>query len=224
MQQAIRSPRIHIKLCRYPERFAISLSKEQGAVRLGFRFERPTGQSGQELRISEILKEGALPAHNKRQGALGHWHYAVLPDMRIEAANDVKGDAWEMAEELKRCDHVVLQVRRAEAVLLTQQQVRARLQFLSSVRNQQQQQLRQKQQEMMRARMEGGASREATPASGEQISQDNGLTPGSTYKAAGPLASGEETTTGDTLAAAAMLLAADAQVAKADTGEEPRLF
>merc|ERR1719453_1337782 len=43
MQREIRSPRIHIKLCRYPERFTVVLSKA-GNVRLGFRFERPTSQ------------------------------------------------------------------------------------------------------------------------------------------------------------------------------------
>lgn len=150
MQHQILTSEIHIKLCRYPERFIVALSKEEGQRRLGFRFEKPTGQHLQELRISEVLKEGALPDFNARQGELGLWHFAVLPDMRIEKANDVMGDACEMAEELKRCENVTLQIRRAESVSLTRQQVRARLQTLASFRTQkQQQQLRTNQQEAL---------------------------------------------------------------------------
>jgi hypothetical protein len=135
MQTAIRNPRIHIKFARYPERFGVTLHK--GTARLGFRFERPTSQHLQELRISEVLPEGALANHNAEQIAKERWHFTVLPDMRIESTNGIKGDAWEMAEELKRCESVTLQIRRAEAVLLTQQQVRARLTFLASFRHQQ---------------------------------------------------------------------------------------
>jgi len=133
MQKEIRSRRIVLQFARYPDRFRVALKKN--GRRLGFRFERPTSQHLQELRISEVLPEGALPDHNTEQGSLGLWHYCVLPDMRIEATNGISGDAWEMAEELKRCETVELQIRRAEALLLTQQQVRARLNLLTAFQN-----------------------------------------------------------------------------------------
>lgn len=133
MQTEIRRERMVIQFCRYPERFRISLKKD--GRRLGFRFERPTNQHLQELRISEVLNEGALPDHNSESAGLGLWHYCVLPDMRIEATNGITGDAWEMAEELKRCESVTIQIRRAEALLLTQQQVRQRLNLLAAFHN-----------------------------------------------------------------------------------------
>jgi len=226
MLSEIREPRIHIKLCRYPERFTVTLSKADN-VRLGFRFERPTSQHLQELRISEVLKEGALPDHNAQQGALGHWHYAVLPDMRIQMANGIKGDAWAMAEELKRCETVSMQIRRAEAVLLTQQQVRARLNFLASFRNQQQQMLKQQQQQgHPDTEQEGNDEEGAEPGLGsaEATGYPPDQKPASKWGAAaaaaeapgdgsrGPLGM----MTGDRFAAAAMLMSADASVRKGD--------
>jgi len=234
MQREIREPRIHIKLCRYPERFTVVLSKA-GNVRLGFRFERPTSQHLQELRISEVLKEGALPEHNARQGSLGHWHFAVLPDMRLEAANGVKGDAWEMAEELKRCETVTLQIRRAESVLLTQQQVRARLNFLASFRNQQQQQrLQQQQAADMEQSGEDGAEQdgEAAASSPERVPSAGaarglnalrGATAGIiSDQLKSDSARGSDDAAGDRFAAAAMLMAADASGYSAEVrdGEE----
>eukprot|EP00747_Dinoflagellata_sp_TGD_P076099 gnl/TRDRNA2_/TRDRNA2_159012_c0_seq1.p1 gnl/TRDRNA2_/TRDRNA2_159012_c0~~gnl/TRDRNA2_/TRDRNA2_159012_c0_seq1.p1 ORF type:complete len:984 (-),score=259.79 gnl/TRDRNA2_/TRDRNA2_159012_c0_seq1:7-2958(-) len=126
MQQEIRTRKICLKFCRYPERFRLTLSKE-GGRRLGFRFERPQNASVPELRISEVLREGALLDHNRHQISIGCWHYCVLPDMRIESANDVSGDAGDIAEELRRCVNVTLQVRRAELVQAQKQKVQARL-------------------------------------------------------------------------------------------------
>jgi len=132
MQNEIRKPKVHIKFQRYPERFTVNLKKN--GQRLGFRFERPAqGMQSEEIRIIEVLPHGALPDYNKQQVDDGHFELAVLPDMRIASANSVKGDATEIAEELKRSDEVKLEIRRAEHVLQTQNQVRTKMRMLAKL-------------------------------------------------------------------------------------------
>merc|ERR1711972_1152286 len=97
---------------RYPQRFAVPLVK--GGRRFGFRFERPQHSNNGDVRITEVSVDGALLLHNIQQISLGQWQYVVLPGMRIEATNNVSGDAMRITEELKRCDAVTLHVRRVE--------------------------------------------------------------------------------------------------------------
>merc|ERR1711972_879629 len=85
------------------------------------------------VRIIEVLSQGALPSYNKEQVDTGHWQNAVLPDMRIVVANNIKGDAGEIAEELKRCEEVTLQIRRAEQILQTQAAVRTKMRMLAKL-------------------------------------------------------------------------------------------
>merc|ERR1712039_310048 len=59
------------------------------------------------------------------------WHYVVLLDMRIEAANDVHGNASQIAEELKSCEEVTLRLRRAEHALLNSRHLQVRAQALA---------------------------------------------------------------------------------------------
>jgi len=118
MQREIKLERIGIKFMRYPEHFAVHLKKD--GRRLGFRFERPPpGVQCADVRLTEILLEGALPDYNKEQVQQNKWHFTVLPDMRIVAANSVSGDGAEIAEELKRCEEVTLQIARSEYKMVT---------------------------------------------------------------------------------------------------------
>merc|ERR1712087_12145 len=80
--------------------------------RLGFRFEFPQGAKAEEVSRAK-------------------WHYVVLPDMRIEAANDVHGNASQIAEELKACEEVTLRLRRAEHALLNSRHLQVRAQALA---------------------------------------------------------------------------------------------
>lgn len=113
MQREIRSSKIVVKFLRYPEQFTVKLKKD--GRRLGFRFERPPpGAVCEDVRMTEVLLEGALPDYNKEQVKAGKWHLVVLPDMRIMAANSVSGDGAEIAEELKLCEEVTLIIQRAE--------------------------------------------------------------------------------------------------------------
>jgi len=111
MQHEIRSTKICAEIMRYPEVFAVTLRRE--GRRLGFRIEYSQDSDMAEVRISQ-LTEGALPVHNAEQVRAGMWHYVVLPDMRIQAANGASGRAALIAEELKRCEIVTLIVNRAE--------------------------------------------------------------------------------------------------------------
>jgi len=65
--------------------------------------------------------------YNKMQVLARRWHRAVLPDMIVEAANDLSGDANTLAEELKKCSDVVLRLRRNEFAVERQHQWQQRL-------------------------------------------------------------------------------------------------
>lgn len=129
MQREIRSQSIVLRFMRYPERFAVTLKKD--GRRLGFRFEFPQGAKAEEVRVTQLMTEGALPFHNAEQVSRARWHYVVLPDMRIEAANDVYGNASQIAEELKSCEEVTLRLRRAEHALLNSRHLQVRAQAIA---------------------------------------------------------------------------------------------
>merc|ERR1712039_1132533 len=124
-----RSQCIVLRFMRYPEHFTVKLKKD--GRRLGFRFEFPQGAKAEEVRVTQLMKEGALPMHNTEQVSRAKWHYVVLPDMRIEAANDVHGNASQIAEELKSCEEVTLRLRRAEHALLNSRHLQVRAQALA---------------------------------------------------------------------------------------------
>ena len=67
-----------------------------------------------ELRVSEILKVGALPSHNRTEAARDRYQFCVLPEMRIEAVNGISGNVSEMVEAMKTCEHVELHIRRED--------------------------------------------------------------------------------------------------------------
>jgi hypothetical protein len=213
MQREIREPRIHIKLCRYPERFTVALSKAGGA-KLGFRFEKPMSRDVHELRVSEVLTDGSLPDHNAQQSSLGHWHQMVLPEMRIEKVNSVEGDSWEMTHELKRCANVTLQIRRAEISVMTQKQVGARLRFLASI-GRKKRLLKPPESATQSSSIRKWTQRNqelaAQPPGSPSEEQQRGAMPSSMRDAltvAGGLGPNHEAA-GDSFAAAAMLLLAD---------------
>lgn len=56
MAREIHAPRIFLQMVRFPDRFIIGLSKENGS-KLGFRFERPQGTFAEEVRITEVSKQ-----------------------------------------------------------------------------------------------------------------------------------------------------------------------
>jgi len=127
MQREIRSRRITLRFMRYPEHFTVNLRKN--GRKLGFRIQPA---SLQDLRVTEVLPVGAMMAYNMEQTDGGHWHRVVLPDMCIEKANAIQGDASAIAEELKGCSEVRMRVRRNEHVFFSPQQVRQRLRMLAA--------------------------------------------------------------------------------------------
>lgn len=112
MQHEIRSQKISVQFMRYPQRFMVRLVKD--GRRLGFRFECPQNSHKEDVRITEVSMDGALMLHNMQQVSLHQWQYVVLPGMRIEASNNVSGDALQITEELKNCNVVTLRIRRVE--------------------------------------------------------------------------------------------------------------
>lgn len=113
MATEIHNPRIFLQVMRFPDRFIVALSKENG-VKLGFRFERPQGNFSEEVRITEVMETGAMMSYNKTQVSLDRYAFVVLPDMRIDRVNNVWGDAELIAGELKAATTVEIHIRRAE--------------------------------------------------------------------------------------------------------------
>mmetsp|Transcript_70988 Transcript_70988/g.125535 ORF Transcript_70988/g.125535 Transcript_70988/m.125535 type:complete len:677 (+) Transcript_70988:74-2104(+) len=126
MMAEIHTPRIMLQMMRFPERFIVTLSKEYGG-KLGFKFERPQNVHSEEVRVTEVLEEGCLMSYNVHQVKAGRYAYIVLPDMRIDRANDCWGDAQAISNELKEATIVDLHIRRCETSLLTQAQVRVKV-------------------------------------------------------------------------------------------------
>jgi len=136
MQRMIRSPRIVMKMMRYPEEFEVPLRKDGN--RLGFRFEKPHGSA--DLRITEVVPEGALRIYNEAQIALGRWAFVVLPEMRLTGANNVTNNDENIGEYLKssardpEINEVTLHMRRAEQRLVNRQQMISRVQMIRALR------------------------------------------------------------------------------------------
>mmetsp|Transcript_31252 Transcript_31252/g.58694 ORF Transcript_31252/g.58694 Transcript_31252/m.58694 type:complete len:562 (-) Transcript_31252:222-1907(-) len=118
MAAEMQERRVFLQLVRFPDRFVVGLSKESG-IKLGFRFERPQGTFAEEVRITEVLDDGALMAYNRHQVELERYAFVVLPEMRIDRVNDVWGDAELIANELKFASVVDLHIRRADDFLST---------------------------------------------------------------------------------------------------------
>eukprot|EP00933_Yihiella_yeosuensis_P008309 TRINITY_DN113694_c0_g1_i1.p1 TRINITY_DN113694_c0_g1~~TRINITY_DN113694_c0_g1_i1.p1 ORF type:complete len:660 (-),score=159.18 TRINITY_DN113694_c0_g1_i1:169-2148(-) len=129
MMREIREPRIFMHIMRFPDTFVVQLSKE-GGKKLGFRFERPHNIRSEDVRITEITDNGCMMDYNTQQVELGRYAFVVLPEMRIEAVNDVKGDSELISEELKNAAVVNLHIRRVEPVLVSSSQVREKLEAL----------------------------------------------------------------------------------------------
>eukprot|EP00929_Paragymnodinium_shiwhaense_P073842 TRINITY_DN37726_c0_g1_i2.p1 TRINITY_DN37726_c0_g1~~TRINITY_DN37726_c0_g1_i2.p1 ORF type:complete len:861 (+),score=261.38 TRINITY_DN37726_c0_g1_i2:162-2744(+) len=227
MQREIRTRRIVLRLIRYPEKFQVSLTK--AGKLLGFRLERPAEGAAPEIRISEVLKSGLLSEYNEVQIAEGNWHLVVLADMRIEAVNDVTGDALKMTNELKGADSVLMSVRRAEQATFSQQQVRARLQVLQALRGQQQASRQQQQRDLgatggsLASQPEEPSASAATdtPAPAESASSPAGQT-GSTPQAEEPrAASGAEDKAGTGQGDAKAAVEEEAPPGEAPAAEPP---
>lgn len=151
-----KADKVEMEMLRYPERFSMMLNFNSPQERLGFRFERPTtgstrqaepglgpyeagvaallvkpraaseGSTRAEVRIAEILEGGLVADHNKAQVAMGKWYFVVMPMMCIEAVNDVSGNAFRIANELRRRKpQVILSIWRAEQSMLLVQRDRA---------------------------------------------------------------------------------------------------
>jgi len=115
MQKELRTASCTCRILRYPEVFHTELVKRADARKLGFKFEKPANAALVELKVTEVAKAGLLDEVN-RQHMINHCHHkVVLPGMRIEAANEVEGDCFKIAEELRKCETVVLRIRRAGA-------------------------------------------------------------------------------------------------------------
>jgi len=105
---------VTLEILRYPPRITVDLKKRDGARKLGFKFEKPSNQNLPELRITEVVKDGLLEEENQRRIAQGLYHLVVTAGMRIEIANEAHGCGAKIAEELKTCDAVRMQIKRME--------------------------------------------------------------------------------------------------------------
>lgn len=115
MQKELRTSSVTCRILRYSEVFETRLEKKEGLRKLGFKFEKPANAALVELKITEVGKGGLLDEVNRAHMLNKMHHKVVLPGMRIEAANEVEGDCFKIAEELRKCDNVVLRIRRAAA-------------------------------------------------------------------------------------------------------------
>eukprot|EP00928_Gymnodinium_smaydae_P091205 TRINITY_DN74916_c0_g1_i1.p1 TRINITY_DN74916_c0_g1~~TRINITY_DN74916_c0_g1_i1.p1 ORF type:complete len:468 (-),score=131.91 TRINITY_DN74916_c0_g1_i1:122-1525(-) len=114
---------IVLEIVRYPDYIEITMDKRPEKSKLGFRFEKPTNSSAEEVKITEVAKDGLLDEANQKLVSEGLWHKVVMPGMRIERVNEVSGDAAKIAEALRKCPMgpVVLHLRRAEGAARTQE-------------------------------------------------------------------------------------------------------
>lgn len=116
MRRCMQDAVVRLSLVRFPPVFEVELQKRPGVEKLGFKFERPSNLRLSELRVTEVLAEGLLSEWNRRQAAAGRFHLVVTREMRLEAANDVEGDAAGLAEELRSCSAVRLRIRRIDVL------------------------------------------------------------------------------------------------------------
>jgi hypothetical protein len=113
MQTQLRTSECTLKVLRLPETFYIVLDKNPER-KFGFKFEKPAVKALHELRVTEIAKDGLMDQANRQNMKKGLHHKVVLPGMRIEAADEVEGDCFKIAEALRKCNEPVkLRIRRA---------------------------------------------------------------------------------------------------------------
>lgn len=134
MGRELRSDSVRMMVLRYPEWFHIELRKQDGARRLGFKFERPANVALSELRITDVTPDCLLDESNTQYIDQGRFHYVVTGGMRIEAANDAEGCAAKIAEELRSCQSVRLRIRRAEVAAVATTKVRKRISMIMAMR------------------------------------------------------------------------------------------
>jgi len=117
MQKELRHNSITMTIMRYGDRFKVELRKRKNQKRLGFKFGKHHGKGEadlKDLKITEVGTSGLLHELNETAISRELWNLVVLPGMKIEAVNSIKGSASQMAEELKTADNVQLLIRRAE--------------------------------------------------------------------------------------------------------------
>jgi hypothetical protein len=123
MQTQLRTSECTLKVLRLPETFYITLDKNPER-KFGFKFEKPAVNHLHELRITEIAKDGLMDQANRQNMKKGFHHKVVFPGMRIEAADEVDGDCFKIAEALRKCNKPVkLRIRRAGFFQLGQDKV-----------------------------------------------------------------------------------------------------
>lgn len=109
---------IEITVCRFPGIFNVDLVKTEAQPRLGFKFERPVGQTLKDstmstvVRVTEVTPGGLLDESNKKYAAAGQPQFIVIAGMFIQAVNTVEGDVDKIADELRGCTKVHLRVLR----------------------------------------------------------------------------------------------------------------
>eukprot|EP00434_Breviolum_minutum_P034635 symbB.v1.2.030663.t1/scaffold3482.1/size55780/1 len=97
--------------------FAVELRADNsGPKAIGLRVER-TGGAAAELRIEEVLSDGALELFNSAQIRLGRFHLVVLPGMFIRRANQAQGDAESMERIVTGATPATLLIRRGDQMI-----------------------------------------------------------------------------------------------------------
>merc|ERR1719316_551967 len=102
MKEQLRLNSCACEILRYPEVFHVELKKSEHKKKLGFKFEKPANSALLELKITEVLPGGLLDEVNRMSMKAGAHHQVVFSGMRIEAVNEVEGDCFRIAEELRK--------------------------------------------------------------------------------------------------------------------------
>lgn len=118
MQQELRKNQsVALRFVRYPQMFAVELRADAaGPKPIGLRIERTSGPAA-ELRIEEVLSDGAMEQFNLAQIRLGRFHLVVLPGMFIRRANQVQGDAASMEDIVTGATPATLFIRRGDQMI-----------------------------------------------------------------------------------------------------------
>lgn len=118
MQQELRKNQsVALRFVRYPQMFAVELRADAGGPKpIGLRIERTSGPAA-ELRIEEVLSDGAMEQFNLAQIRLGRFHLVVLPGMFIRRANQVQGDADSMEAIVTGATPATLFIRRGDQMI-----------------------------------------------------------------------------------------------------------
>jgi len=129
MRRELSSPRLLMRVMRYPEQFTLELRRD--GLPLGCKFVKAPGQGVEELVLKEIAPQGALHIYNGQQVSQGKWQNVLLPEMRVEAANDVRGDTARIMEELRTKDELTLHVRRGERAIARRKQLQGKMKAIA---------------------------------------------------------------------------------------------